>query len=102
MSWDFETDPEFQAKLDWVDTFVREEVEPLDLIWPGLEFTPLDDTRRKVIDPLKEEVRRRGLWATHIGPGARRPGLRAAQAGAAQRDPGALLLGSDRLRLPGA
>jgi acyl-CoA dehydrogenase len=68
MSWDFETDPEFQAKLDWVDTFVREEVEPLDQIWPGLEFTPLDATRRKVIDPLKDEVRRRSLWATHIGP----------------------------------
>ena len=29
---------------------------------------PLDDNRRKVVDPLKEEVRRRGLWATHLGP----------------------------------
>ena len=29
---------------------------------------PLDDKRRKVIDPLKEEVRRQGLWATHLGP----------------------------------
>ncbi|HZP31494.1 MAG TPA: acyl-CoA dehydrogenase family protein [Acidimicrobiia bacterium] len=68
MAWDFETEPEFQEKLDWVDTFVREEVEPLDLIWPHLQYVPLDDTRRKVIDPLKEEVRRRGLWATHLGP----------------------------------
>ena len=68
MSWDFETEPDFQAKLDWVDEFVREEIEPIDQIWPGLEFTPLNDTRRKVIDPLKEEVRRRGLWATHMGP----------------------------------
>ena len=32
MAWDFETDPEFQAKLDWVDRFVREEVEPLDYV----------------------------------------------------------------------
>lgn len=68
MAWDFETDPEFQQKLDWADEFVREEVEPLDLVWPGLEFTPLDATRRKVVDPLKEEVRRQGLWATHLGP----------------------------------
>jgi len=30
MAWDFETDPEYQAKLDWADAFVREEVEPLD------------------------------------------------------------------------
>ncbi len=68
MAWDFETDPEFQAKLDWADAFVREEVEPLDLIWRGLEFTPLDETRRKAIEPLKEEVRRQKLWATHLGP----------------------------------
>jgi acyl-CoA dehydrogenase len=66
--WDFETEPAFQAKLDWADAFVAEEVEPLDLIWPGLEFTPLDDTRRKVIDPLKARVRREKLWATHLGP----------------------------------
>ena len=68
MAWDFETEPEFQAKLDWADAFVREEVEPLDQIWPGLEFTPLDDVRRRVVDPLKEEVRRQKLWATHLGP----------------------------------
>jgi acyl-CoA dehydrogenase len=68
MGWDFETEPEYQAKLDWADAFVREEVEPLDLVWGGLEFTPLDETRRRVVDPLKEEVRRQGLWATHLGP----------------------------------
>jgi hypothetical protein len=28
MAWDFETDPEFQKKLDWADDFVRREVEP--------------------------------------------------------------------------
>lgn len=68
MAWDFETDPQFQELLDWADDFVRAEVEPLDLIWPHLQFTPLDDTRRAVIDPLKEQVRRKGLWATHLGP----------------------------------
>lgn len=26
MAWDFETDPEYQAKLDWPDQFVREEL----------------------------------------------------------------------------
>jgi len=68
MAWDFETDPDFQAQLGWADTFVSEEVEPLDLIWSGLEFTPLDEVRRRAIGPLKEEVRRRGMWATHLGP----------------------------------
>jgi acyl-CoA dehydrogenase len=68
MAWDFETEPEFQEKLDWADRFVREEVEPLDLVWPGLQFTPLEGRRRDAIDPLKDEVRRQGLWATHLGP----------------------------------
>ncbi len=25
MAWDFETDPDFQTELDWLDRFVREE-----------------------------------------------------------------------------
>ena len=68
MAWDFETDPQYQELLDWADAFVREEIEPLDLAWPHLQYVPLTETRRKVIDPLKEEVRRKGLWATHLGP----------------------------------
>ena len=31
MSWEFSTDPAFQEQLDWMDGFVRDEVEPLDL-----------------------------------------------------------------------
>ncbi|MDQ3147037.1 MAG: acyl-CoA dehydrogenase family protein, partial [Actinomycetota bacterium] len=68
MAWDFETEPEFQGKLDWVDRFVREEVEPLDLLWGGLEYTPLDDRLRPIVDPLKQQVREQGLWAAHLGP----------------------------------
>src|SRR4051794_25458387 len=64
--WDFETEPEFQEKLDWADAFVREEVEPLDLLWHGLEFTPPDTTLKKILDPLKQQVRDQGLWATHL------------------------------------
>jgi len=68
VTWSFETEPDFQEKLDWADAFVREEVEPLDVLWPGLVFTPPDDRRRAVLDPLKDQVRARGLWATHLGP----------------------------------
>ncbi len=25
MAWDFETDPEFQKKLDWIEDFMRDE-----------------------------------------------------------------------------
>ena len=68
MAWDFQTDPEYQELLNWADEFVRDEVEPLDLAWPHQQFVPLNETRRKAIGPLKEEVRRKSLWATHLSP----------------------------------
>src|ERR1700680_1315449 len=68
MAWDFETDPEYQKKLDWVDEFVRQEGEALDLVFPHQQFVPLEGKRREAIDPLKEQVRAQGLWATHLGP----------------------------------
>jgi acyl-CoA dehydrogenase len=68
MAWDFETEPEYQTKLDWAAEFVRNEVEPLDALFAGLEFTAPDERLREIIDPLKAEVRRQRLWATHLGP----------------------------------
>ncbi len=68
MAWDFETDPDYQAKLDWADDFVRTEVEPLDLVWPHEQFVPLTGKRRDAIAPLKKRVREQGLWATHLSP----------------------------------
>ena len=73
MSWDFETDPEFQAQLDWMDGFVRNEVEPVDhLISHGYDMT--DPARQRLIPPLQQEVRERGLWACHLGPNLGGPG----------------------------
>lgn len=68
MAWDFSTEPEFKKKLDWVRTFVRDEVEPLDTLFPGCAYLPLDDERRPIVDPLKQQVRDQGLWAPHLGP----------------------------------
>jgi acyl-CoA dehydrogenase len=68
VAWDFVTEPEFQEQLDWMDQFVRDEVEPLDLLWGGRAYHPLDETLRKIVDPLKTQVRERGLWACHLGP----------------------------------
>jgi acyl-CoA dehydrogenase len=70
MAWDFETDPEFQQKLDWMDEFVREEVEPLDLVFRG-PADPFDPGRRgpaAAMAPLKKIVQEKGLWACHLGP----------------------------------
>jgi acyl-CoA dehydrogenase len=68
MTWSFETDPEFEEQLQWIRRFVREECEPLDLLWPEYHLAPPPDWLRAVIDPLKQEVRARGLWATYLGP----------------------------------
>ena len=34
MAWDFSTEPEFQKKLDWVEEFCKDKVEPLDYVLP--------------------------------------------------------------------
>ena len=68
MGWDFETDPEYQERLDWASEFVRDKVQHLDYLFPHQQFERMDETRRRIIDPLKDEVRKQGLWATHLGP----------------------------------
>ena len=73
---DFSLDAEFQAKVDWARAFVRDKVEPLDLLWPD-PTAPYDRSltkAREILAPLQEEVRRQGLWACHLdhdlgGPG---------------------------------
>ena len=64
MAWDFSTDPEFQGKLDWMRTFVREEIWPLETIAAELEF----DGLKRAMVPLQEQVRDQGLWAAHLDP----------------------------------
>ncbi len=73
MAWDFETDPEFQKELDWVDQFIAEKVEPLDFIVAN-PFDRKDPIRERVIPPLQQEVRARKLWACHLGPELGGPG----------------------------
>lgn len=74
--WNFETDPEFQEKLEWMRGFVREEVEPIDWLYPG-HGAPYDTSlkaAREFIRPLQDEVKKRGLWACHLGPHLGGPG----------------------------
>lgn len=61
MAWDFETEPEFQEKLDWVDEFLKEEVEPLT-------YLGMAARSRDVMRPLQQKVKDKGLWACHLGP----------------------------------
>ncbi|MDX1382078.1 MAG: acyl-CoA dehydrogenase family protein [Thermoanaerobaculia bacterium] len=73
MAWDFETDPEFQEELDWIDDFVTHEVEPIDQV---LEH-PYDiqhEGFQKLVRPLQQQVKDRRLWACHLGPDLGGPG----------------------------
>ncbi len=74
MAWDFETDPEYQQLLDWADQFVRDEVEPLDLVL-GNPYDKSDQRAMAVARPLQQQVRDRGLWACHLGPELGGPGF---------------------------
>jgi acyl-CoA dehydrogenase len=69
MSWEFETEPEFAGKLDWMRTFVFEEVEPLDVLWPRDVYRrPMDAKVAALVRPLQQRVREECLWACHLGP----------------------------------
>lgn len=73
MSWSFETDPDFQKELDWVDQFVREEVEPLDHVL-GSPYDITDPAFVRLVRPLQQRVRERKLWGCHLGPDLGGPG----------------------------
>src|SRR4030088_2507475 len=62
MTWDFSTEPEFEAKLEWMRTFVREEIYPLE----GLGATERDFML--AIWHLQQQVKEQKLWATHLPP----------------------------------
>src|SRR6185295_10954782 len=66
--WDFQTEPEFQEKLDWMDTFIREEIEPLDQVLDVNVFESPTGGLRELINQLKQEVRDHDLWACHLEP----------------------------------
>ncbi|MEM8496566.1 MAG: acyl-CoA dehydrogenase family protein [Pseudomonadota bacterium] len=70
MAWDFQTEPEFQAKLEWAREFIDNKVKPLDVLFPG-EHVLYDKSHpiyEALIFSLQDEVRSQGLWACHLPP----------------------------------
>jgi acyl-CoA dehydrogenase len=67
---DFRVDAAFQEKIDWMNRFVREEVEPLDLLFPadGAPYDIKDTQARSLLQPLRQQVKQQGLWACHLSP----------------------------------
>ena len=76
MAIDFSVEPEFRTRLDWMDRFVTEEVEPLDLYFRDTvsPFDRTDATANALVRPLQRQVQERGLWACHLGPELGGPG----------------------------
>ena len=73
MAWDFSTEPEFQKKLDWIQQFCEEKVEPLHRIFPHAVRWP-NDAVKGYVRELQQEVKDQGLWALFLdeelgGPG---------------------------------
>ena len=68
--------PDFQAKLDWMDGFVREECETMDLLFPeqGSQYDTRHAASRRHLKPLQDQVKAQGLWACHLGPNLGGPG----------------------------
>ena len=68
--FDFSIEPEFKKKLDWMLAFVKEQCEPLDILYSnhGDPYDTASETRRAILDPLQAEVKKRGLWACHLDP----------------------------------
>src|SRR5437764_7493730 len=62
MPWDFETEPEFERKLEWMRAFVKEEVFPLEVLEAD------DETFMRIVRSLQDEVKKQGLWAAHLPP----------------------------------
>ncbi|HMD45646.1 MAG TPA: acyl-CoA dehydrogenase family protein [Acidimicrobiales bacterium] len=62
MAWDFSTEPEFEAQLEWMRQMMHDEVFPLEVL--DLDY----ETLRRVIAPLQADVKARGLWAAHLPP----------------------------------
>ena len=55
-------EPEFEEQLAWMRAFVRQQIFPLETL--SLSY----DTMLEAVKPLQDEVKDRGLWASHLPP----------------------------------
>lgn len=62
MGWDFRTEPAFESELAWVRELMTQHVEPLETLDLSRE------QREIALEPLRERVKERGLWAAHLDP----------------------------------
>ena len=71
MAWDFQTEPEFQQKLDWMRTFIDEQLIPLE---PVMKELPKGEWRT-VKRHLQDQVKAQGLWGAFLDENLGGPGF---------------------------
>jgi acyl-CoA dehydrogenase len=62
MGWSFSNDPEWEDKLEWARQFMRRRVYPVET----LDLN--DQDFQRIAAPLKDEVKKAGLFAAHLPP----------------------------------
>src|SRR5437763_9059815 len=72
VAWDFSTEPEFQAKLDWMRQLVRGQIWPLETL---LEARAWEGVNR-ALGPIQNQANAEGLWAAHLDPALGGQGFR--------------------------
>jgi len=65
---DFSIDPELTEQLEWMRSFVREEIEEVDLAFGGEEavYDKASPLWSDTLAPLQQKVKDRGLWSCHL------------------------------------
>ena len=69
MAWDFCTDPDVQARLDWADRFVAEEIEPVEsLLYDVVDVGRPEGSIAELFEQWRREVKEQQLYAVHLPP----------------------------------
>src|SRR5690349_18604909 len=67
MAWDFCTDPDVQARLDWADRFVTEEIEPIEsLLYDVVDVGRPQGAIAALFEQWRQEVKDQNLYAAHL------------------------------------
>src|SRR4026208_2162155 len=67
MAWDFCTDPDVQARLDWGDRFVAREIEPVEsLLYDVVDVGRPEGAIAVLFEQWRQEVKDQNLYAAHL------------------------------------
>ena len=98
MAWDFCTDPDVQARLDWADRFVAEEIEPVESLLYDVVDVGRPEGAIAVFEQWRQEVKDQQLYAAHLPTEQGGQGFGEVNLALPERGDRPLVLGALRLR----